>query len=74
MKLRTALASAGAIFLLMVTPVVARTWQSGGQLPQLNIYTWSSYISPRVIHGFEEHQPDSGGPIGRRYPGRHYLQ
>jgi len=53
MKLRTALASAGAIFLLMVTPVVARTWQSGGQLPQLNIYTWSSYISPRVIHGFE---------------------
>ncbi len=53
MKLRTALASAGAIFLLMVTPVVARTWQAGGQLPQLNIYIWSSYISPRVIHGFE---------------------
>ncbi len=53
MKLRTALASAGAIFLLMVTPVVARTWPAGGQLPQLNIYTWSSYISPRVIHGFE---------------------
>jgi len=53
MKLRTALASASAIFLLMVTPVVARTWQAGGQLPQLNIYTWSSYISPRVIHGFE---------------------
>jgi spermidine/putrescine transport system permease protein len=53
MKLRTALASAGAIFLLMVTPVVARTWQAGGHLPQLNIYTWSSYISPRVIHGFE---------------------
>jgi spermidine/putrescine transport system permease protein len=53
MKLRTALASAGAIFFLMVTPVVARTWQAGGQLPQLNIYIWSSYISPRVIHGFE---------------------
>jgi spermidine/putrescine transport system permease protein len=53
MKLRTALASAGAIFLLMVTPVVARTWQANSQLPQLNIYTWSSYISPRVIHGFE---------------------
>jgi len=53
MKLRAALASAGAIFLLMVTPVVARTWQAGGQLPQLNIYIWSSYISPRVIHGFE---------------------
>ena len=53
MKLRTALASAGAIFLLMVTPVVARTWPAGGQLPQLNIYIWSSYVSPRVIHGFE---------------------
>ncbi|MGD0221653.1 MAG: extracellular solute-binding protein [Terriglobia bacterium] len=53
MKLRTALASAAAIFLLMVTPVVARTWTAGSQLPQLNIYIWSSYISPRVIHGFE---------------------
>ncbi len=52
-KLRTALGSAGAIFLLMVTPVVARTWQAGGQAPQLNIYTWSTYISPRVVHGFE---------------------
>ncbi len=52
-KLRTALASAGAIFLLMITPVVARTFQAGGQLPQLNIYTWSNYISPRVVHGFE---------------------
>ena len=30
MKLRTALASAGAIFLLMVTPVLARTWQAVG--------------------------------------------
>ena len=53
MKLRTALASAVGIFLVMVTPVVARTWTAGAQLPQLNIYTWSSYISPRVIHGFE---------------------
>ncbi|MFZ0964362.1 MAG: extracellular solute-binding protein [Terriglobia bacterium] len=53
MKLRTALASAGAMFILMVTPVVARTWTAGAQLPQLNIYIWSSYISPRVIHGFE---------------------
>jgi spermidine/putrescine transport system permease protein len=53
MKVRTALASAGAIFLLMVTPVLARSWQGGEHLPQLNIYTWSSYISPRVIHGFE---------------------
>jgi spermidine/putrescine transport system permease protein len=53
MKFRTALASVGAVFLLMVTPVLARTWQANGQLPQLNIYIWSSYISPRVIHGFE---------------------
>jgi spermidine/putrescine transport system permease protein len=53
MKLRTAMASTGAILLLMVAPVMARTWTSGGQLPQLNIYIWSAYISPRVIHGFE---------------------
>ena len=53
MRLRTALTSAGAIFLLLVVPVVARTWTSGQQLPQLNIYIWSSYISPRVIGGFE---------------------
>jgi spermidine/putrescine transport system permease protein len=53
MKLRTALASAGAIFLMMVAPVVVRTWTAGADLPQLNIYTWSTYISPRVVHGFE---------------------
>jgi len=53
MKLRTAMASAGASFILMVVPVMARTWTSGQQVPQLNIYIWSSYISPRVIHGFE---------------------
>jgi len=53
MKLRTAMASAGVIFLLMVTPVVAHTWQGGGSLPQLNIYIWSTYISPRVVQGFE---------------------
>src|SRR5208337_4680364 len=53
MKLRTAVTSACVGLLLMVTPLVARTWQAGGQLPQLNIYIWSSYISPRVIHGFE---------------------
>jgi spermidine/putrescine transport system permease protein len=53
MKVRTAMASAGAIFLLMVAPVMARTWTAGAQLPQLNIYIWSTYISPRVIEGFE---------------------
>jgi len=53
MKLRTAVTSACAVFLLMVAPVVARTWPAGGQLPQLNIYIWSTYISPRIIHGFE---------------------
>jgi spermidine/putrescine transport system permease protein len=53
MKLRTAVGSAGAIFFLMLAPVLARAWPAGGQLPQLNIYIWSSYISPRVIEGFE---------------------
>jgi spermidine/putrescine-binding protein len=53
MKLRTAVTSACAVFLLMVAPVVARTWPAGGQLPQLNIYIWSTYLSPRIIHGFE---------------------
>ena len=53
MKIRTAMASAGAIFVLMVAPVMARTWTAGAQLPQLNIYIWSTYISPRVIEGFE---------------------
>jgi spermidine/putrescine transport system permease protein len=53
MKLRTAVTSACAVFLLMVTPVVARTWPTGGYVPQLNIYIWSTYISPRMVHGFE---------------------
>ena len=53
MKVRTAMASAGVIFFLMVAPVVARTWTSGERLPQLNIYIWSSYVSPRVLEGFE---------------------
>jgi len=53
MKVRTALASACGVFLLMVTPVVARTWPAGGQLPQLNIYIWSTYVSPRILQGFE---------------------
>jgi spermidine/putrescine transport system permease protein len=53
MKLRTAVTSACVVFLLMVTPVVARTWPAGSHVPQLNIYIWSTYISPRIIHGFE---------------------
>jgi spermidine/putrescine transport system permease protein len=53
MKLRTAVTSASVVFLLMVTPVVARTWPAGSQVPQLNIYIWSNYLSPRIIHGFE---------------------
>jgi spermidine/putrescine-binding protein len=53
MKMGTAVTSACVAFLLMVTPLVVRTWPAGGQVPQLNIYVWSTYISPRVIHGFE---------------------
>jgi spermidine/putrescine transport system permease protein len=53
MKMRTVLISVSAIFLLMAVPVVARTWPGESELPQLNIYCWSTYISPRVIRGFE---------------------
>jgi spermidine/putrescine transport system substrate-binding protein/spermidine/putrescine transport system permease protein len=52
-KTRTALISVSAVFLLMAVPVVARTWPGGSALPQLNLYCWSTYNSPRVIHGFE---------------------
>jgi len=53
MKLRTALASASAVFLVMVIPVLVRAWPAGGDVRQLNIYIWSTYISPRVVRGFE---------------------
>jgi len=53
MKLRSAAASTAAVCLLFTVPVLARTWPSGENLPQLNLYVWSTYISPRVIHGFE---------------------
>ena len=52
MKLRTAVVSTAAVFLLMVVPVIARTWP-GGEVGQLNIYIWSTYISPRIVRGFE---------------------
>jgi spermidine/putrescine transport system substrate-binding protein/spermidine/putrescine transport system permease protein len=53
-RTRTALISVSAVFLLMAVPVVARTWPGGVALPQLNIYCWSTYISPRVVRGFED--------------------
>jgi spermidine/putrescine transport system substrate-binding protein/spermidine/putrescine transport system permease protein len=53
MKLRSAFAGISAVLLLMAGPLVARTWASGRNLPQLNIYCWSTYISPRVVRGFE---------------------
>jgi len=53
MRLRTALACMGGLVLVFGGPLVARTWPRGGSMPQLNIYTWSGYISPRVVRGFE---------------------
>ncbi len=53
MKVRTALASVSVVFLLMAVPVLARAWPAGSNVPQLNIYCWSTYISPRVVRGFE---------------------
>jgi spermidine/putrescine transport system permease protein len=53
LKMRAALAGVGGIFLLMTVPLVARTWPSARNLPQLNIYTWTTYLSPRVVRAFE---------------------
>lgn len=53
MRLRAGLATVAGAFLLMTVPLIARTWPSDRSLPQLNIYTWSAYISPRVVRGFE---------------------
>ena len=39
LKMRAALAGVGGILLLMTVPLVARTWPSARNLPQLNIYT-----------------------------------
>jgi spermidine/putrescine transport system permease protein len=52
-KLRAALAAVAGVFLLMTGPLLARAWPEGRGLPQLNIYTWTAYISPRVVRGFE---------------------
>jgi spermidine/putrescine transport system substrate-binding protein/spermidine/putrescine transport system permease protein len=53
MKLRSAFAGISVVFVLMAAPLVARTWSSAENVPQLNIYCWSTYISPRVVRGFE---------------------
>lgn len=53
MKTRTAMIGASVIFLLMMVPLAPRLWPAGETLPQLNIYTWSTYISPRILRRFE---------------------
>ena len=53
LKLRGALAGVTGVFFLMAAPLVARTWPTERNLPQLNLYMWSTYVSPRVVHGFE---------------------
>jgi len=53
MRLRAALLGVTAVFLLLVLPVLARAWPASGKIRQLNIYTWSTYISPRLLSGFE---------------------
>jgi len=53
LKVQTALAGVVGVFLLMAVPLVARTWPTERNVPQLNIYTWTTYISPRVVRGFE---------------------
>ena len=53
MKVRAALLGVTAVFLLLVVPVLARAWPAGRMVRQLNLYTWSTYISPRLVNGFE---------------------
>jgi spermidine/putrescine transport system permease protein len=53
MKVRSAVLSTTAIFVLILAPVVMRAWPSGENLPQLNLYVWSTYVSPRLVQGFE---------------------
>ena len=53
MKLRTAFAGFSFVVLLMAAPIVARSWSAASSEPQLNIYCWSTYISPRIVRGFE---------------------
>lgn len=54
MKMRSALGGISAVILFLAAPLVARTWPAERNLPQLNIYCWSTYISPRVVRGFEK--------------------
>ena len=55
MRMRTGLGVVAGIFLLMAAPLAGRGLRlRDANLPQLNIYCWSTYISPRLIHGFEQ--------------------
>ncbi len=54
LSLRRAMASLAGIFAFMAIPVLVRTWPSSPNVPQLNLYVWSDYLSPRLIHGFEQ--------------------
>src|SRR5207247_7444413 len=55
MRMRTGLGVVAGIFLLMAAPLAGRVLRlRDANLPQLNIYCWSTYISPRLIHGFEQ--------------------
>lgn len=53
LKVRAALAGVAGVLVFMAAPLVARTWPTERNLPQLNIYTWTTYLSPRVVRGFE---------------------
>lgn len=54
MPLRRALAALAGVLVFMAIPALARTWPAPGNVPQLNLYVWSDYLSPRLIHGFEQ--------------------
>jgi spermidine/putrescine transport system permease protein len=53
-RVRTALGGVAAVFFVLTAPLVSRSLPAESSLPQLNLYCWSTYISPRVVHGFED--------------------
>jgi len=53
-RVRTALGGVAAVFFILTAPLVSRSLPAESSLPQLNLYCWSTYISPRVVRGFED--------------------
>ncbi len=54
LKLRRGVAGVSAVLALLALPIFARSWPGPRRgMPQLNLFVWSAYISPRILAGFE---------------------